>query len=66
MVLGIAYSVGFTIGTQGIAVPVPGVLMTRVCYGHFMVEHYLGHHPPAQRGFFSNLVAEIHMVYASL
>ena len=23
------------------------VLMTSVCYGHFMVEHYRGHHPRA-------------------
>ena len=23
------------------------VLMTRVCYGHFKVEHYRGHHPRA-------------------
>lgn len=60
VVLGIAFSVGFITGSQGITFAhelghskskidrfCAWVLMTRVCYGHFMVEYYLGHHPRA-------------------
>jgi alkane 1-monooxygenase len=59
-VLGIAFSVGFITGSQGITFAhelghskfkfdrfCAWVLMTSVCYGHFMVEHYRGHHPRA-------------------
>jgi alkane 1-monooxygenase len=59
-VLGIAFSVGFVTGSQGITFAhelghgkskldrfCAWVLMTTVCYGHFMVEHYRGHHPRA-------------------
>ena len=60
VVLGIAFSVGFITGSQGITFAhelghskskidrfFAWVLMTSVCYGHFMVEHYRGHHPRA-------------------
>ena len=60
VVLGIAFSVGFISGSQGITFAhemghskskidrfCAWVLMTSVCYGHFMVEHYRGHHPRA-------------------
>ena len=60
VVLGIAFSVGFITGSQGITFAhemghskskldrfCAWVLMTSVCYGHFMVEHYRGHHPRA-------------------
>ena len=60
VVLGIAFSVGFVTGSQGITFAhemghskskidrfCAWVLMTSVCYGHFMVEHYRGHHPRA-------------------
>jgi len=60
VVLGVAFSVGFTTGSQGITFAhemghskskidrfCGWVLMTSVCYGHFMVEHYRGHHPRA-------------------
>ncbi len=59
-VLGVAYSVGFITGSQGITFAhelghskskidrfCAWMLMTSVCYGHFMVEHYRGHHPRA-------------------
>ena len=59
-VLGMAFSVGFITGSQGITFAhelghskskidrfCGWVLMTSVCYGHFMVEHYRGHHPRA-------------------
>jgi alkane 1-monooxygenase len=59
-VLGVAFSVGFVTGSQGITFAhelghsklaidrfCAWVLMTSVCYGHFMVEHYRGHHPRA-------------------
>ena len=59
-VLGVAFSVGFITGSQGITFAhelghskskidrfCGWVLMTSVCYGHFMVEHYRGHHPRA-------------------
>ena len=59
-VLGIAFSVGFITGSQGITFAhelghskfksdrfCGWILMTSVCYGHFMVEHYRGHHPRA-------------------
>ena len=58
--LGVAFSVGFITGSQGITFAhelghskskidrfCGWVLMTSVCYGHFMVEHYRGHHPRA-------------------
>ena len=58
--LGLAFSVGFVSGSQGITFAhelghsknrvdrcLAWVLMTSVCYGHFMVEHYRGHHPRA-------------------
>ena len=57
---GIAFTVGFVTGSQGITFAhelghsksrldrtLAWVLMTSVCYGHFMVEHYRGHHPRA-------------------
>lgn len=60
VVLGVAFSVGFVTGSQGITFAhelghsksrldrlCAWVLMTSVCYGHFMVEHYRGHHPRA-------------------
>jgi alkane 1-monooxygenase len=60
VVLGIAFSVGFITGSQGITFAhelghskskidrfCAWVLMTSVCYGHFMVEHYRSHHPRA-------------------
>ena len=60
MLIGIAFSVGFISGSQGITFAhelghskskldrfCAWVLMTSVCYGHFMVEHYRGHHPRA-------------------
>ena len=59
-VLGLAFSVGYVSGAQGITFAhelghskskidrfCGWVLMTSVCYGHFMVEHYRGHHPRA-------------------
>ena len=58
--LGIAFSVGYVTGSLGITFAhelghskskidrfCGWVLMTTVCYGHFMVEHYRGHHPRA-------------------
>lgn len=58
--LGVAFSVGFVTGSQGITFAHEfghsksrldrfggWVLMSSVCYGHFMVEHYRGHHPRA-------------------
>ena len=58
--LGIAFSVGFITGSQGITFAhelghskskldrlCAWVLMSSVGYGHFMVEHYRGHHPRA-------------------
>ena len=58
--LGIAFSVGYVTGSLGITFAhelghskskidrfCGWVLMTSVCYGHFMVEHYRGHHPRA-------------------
>ena len=58
--LGVAFSVGFITGSQGITFAhelghskskfdraCAWVLMSSVCYGHFMVEHYRGHHPRA-------------------
>jgi alkane 1-monooxygenase len=60
LVLGIAFSVGYISGSQGITFAhelghskskidrfCGWLLMTSVCYGHFMVEHYRGHHPRA-------------------
>ena len=60
VLLGLAFSVGFITGSQGITFAhelghskskidrlCGWVLMTSVCYGHFMVEHYRGHHPRA-------------------
>lgn len=59
-VLGLAFGVGFITGAQGITFAhelghsksrvdrfFAWLLMTSVCYGHFMVEHYRGHHPRA-------------------
>jgi alkane 1-monooxygenase len=59
-VLGVGFSVGFITGSQGITFAhelghsklkfdrfCAWVLMTSVCYGHFMVEHYRGHHARA-------------------
>lgn len=56
-VLGVAFTVGFVTGAQGISFAhelghsrhradraLGWVLMTLVNYGHFMVEHYRGHH----------------------
>jgi alkane 1-monooxygenase len=58
--LGVAFGVGYVSGSQGITFAhelghskskidrfCGWVLMTSVCYGHFMVEHYRGHHPRA-------------------
>ncbi len=58
--LGLAFAVGYITGAQGITFAhelghskskidrfCGWVLMTSVCYGHFMVEHYRGHHPRA-------------------
>ena len=60
VLFGVAFSVGFITGSQGITFAHEmghskskidrfggWVLMTSVCYGHFMVEHYRGHHPRA-------------------
>lgn len=60
IVLGVAFSVGYVTGAQGITFAhelghskskidrfCGWLLMTSVCYGHFMVEHYRGHHPRA-------------------
>ena len=60
VVLGIAFAVGYITGAQGITFAhelghskskidrfCGWLLMTTVCYGHFMVEHYRGHHPRA-------------------
>ena len=60
VVVGMAFSVGFISGSQGITFAhelghskskldrvCAWMLMTSVCYGHFMVEHYRGHHPRA-------------------
>jgi len=60
LALGLALSVGFVSGAQGITVAhelghsrhrtdrfLGWVLMTSVGYAHFMVEHYRGHHPRA-------------------
>jgi alkane 1-monooxygenase len=57
VVLGLAFGVGFITGAQGITLAhelghsrngfsrlLGWILMTTVCYGHFMVEHYRGHH----------------------
>ncbi len=59
-VLGIGFAVGYVTGAQGITFAhelghskskfdrfCGWLLMTTVCYGHFMVEHYRGHHPRA-------------------
>jgi alkane 1-monooxygenase len=59
-VLGVAFGVGYVTGAQGITFAhelghskskidrfCGWALMTTVCYGHFMVEHYRGHHPRA-------------------
>lgn len=59
-VLGIGFAVGYITGAQGITFAhelghskskfdrfCGWLLMTSVCYGHFMVEHYRGHHPRA-------------------
>jgi alkane 1-monooxygenase len=59
-VLGVGFAVGYITGAQGITFAhelghskskidrfCGWVLMTTVCYGHFMVEHYRGHHPRA-------------------
>ncbi len=58
--LGVAFAVGFITGSQGITFAhelghskskldrfCAWLLMSSVCYGHFMVEHYRGHHPRA-------------------
>jgi alkane 1-monooxygenase len=60
VVLGVAFAVGYITGAQGITFAhelghskskldrfCGWLLMTTVCYGHFMVEHYRGHHPRA-------------------
>jgi alkane 1-monooxygenase len=60
VVLGVAFGVGYITGSQGITFAhelghsknkvdrfCAWLLMTTVCYGHFMVEHYRGHHPRA-------------------
>ena len=60
VVLGISFAVGFITGAQGITFAhelghrqsnfdrlMAWVLMTSVNYGHFMVEHYKGHHARA-------------------
>jgi alkane 1-monooxygenase len=57
VVLGLAFGIGFSTGAQGITYAhelghargradrvLAWVLMTSVNYGHFMVEHYRGHH----------------------
>jgi alkane 1-monooxygenase len=59
-VLGVGFAVGYISGAQGITFAhelghskskldrfCGWLLMTSVCYGHFMVEHYRGHHPRA-------------------
>ncbi len=59
-VLGVGFAVGYITGSQGITFAhelghskskidrfCAWLLMTTVCYGHFMVEHYRGHHPRA-------------------
>ncbi|MFM7330663.1 MAG: alkane 1-monooxygenase [Brachymonas sp.] len=59
-VLGVGFAVGYISGAQGITFAhelghskskidrfCGWVLMTTVCYGHFMVEHYRSHHPRA-------------------
>lgn len=59
-VLGVAFAVGFVTGAQGITFAhelghgraradraLGWLLMTAVNYGHFMVEHYRGHHTRA-------------------
>jgi alkane 1-monooxygenase len=59
-VLSVAFGVGYVTGAQGITFAhelghskskidrfCGWLLMTSVCYGHFMVEHYRGHHPRA-------------------
>jgi alkane 1-monooxygenase len=59
-VLGVGFAVGYITGAQGITFAhelghskskldrlCAWVLMSSVCYGHFMVEHYRGHHPRA-------------------
>jgi alkane 1-monooxygenase len=59
-VLGVGFAVGYITGAQGITFAhelghskskidrfCGWLLMTTVCYGHFMVEHYRGHHPRA-------------------
>lgn len=59
-VFGIGFAVGYITGAQGITFAhelghskakfdrfCGWVLMTTVCYGHFMIEHYRGHHPRA-------------------
>ena len=59
-VLGIAFATGYITGAQGITFAhelghsksktdrfCGWLLMSSVCYGHFMVEHYRGHHPRA-------------------
>ncbi len=59
-VLGVAFAVGFVCGSLGITYAhelghrknrldrfLGWVLMGNVLYGHFMVEHYRGHHPRA-------------------
>lgn len=59
-VIGVGYAVGFITGAQGITFAhelghsrrrgdraLGWVLMTAVNYGHFMVEHYRGHHARA-------------------
>ncbi len=60
LVLGVAFTVGFVTGAQGITMAhelghsrskfdraLGWLLMCSVGYGHFMVEHYRGHHPRA-------------------
>ncbi len=60
VVLGVGFAVGYITGAQGITFAhelghskskfdrlCGWLLMTSVCYGHFMVEHYRGHHPRA-------------------
>jgi alkane 1-monooxygenase len=60
VVLGMGFAVGYITGAQGITFAhelghsksridrfCGWALMTSVCYGHFMVEHYRGHHPRA-------------------
>ncbi len=60
VVLGLGVGVGYVTGAQGITFAhelghskskfdrfCAWALMTSVCYGHFMVEHYRGHHPRA-------------------